>query len=220
MTERTAPDWERIEAQYRAGTMSTREIAAQHGITEGAIRKRARRDGWERDITRKVEARVRRDLVRTDGTQKIDPRTEAEEIKIAAATRVEIVRGHRTYARKALAIVDTLAEQLEAAVGNRDVFQGAIEELKRTDAIDAQRMNALMRIVSLPTHIVAAKDLGMAMRNFVNLERQAFGMAETDDPAPPETPKDENPTLEAIAAAHKRQRDRLTLKNGTPDPPG
>lgn len=43
------PDWEAIETAYRAGMMSLREIAAQHGISEGAIRKRAKRDDWSRD---------------------------------------------------------------------------------------------------------------------------------------------------------------------------
>ncbi|CZW65294.1 Uncharacterised protein [Enterobacter hormaechei] len=37
------PDWEAIETAYRAGVMSLREIASQHGISEGAIRKRAKR---------------------------------------------------------------------------------------------------------------------------------------------------------------------------------
>ncbi|HCM9732348.1 sigma-70 RNA polymerase sigma factor region 4 domain-containing protein [Enterobacter kobei] len=32
------PDWEAIETAYRAGVMSLREIASQHGISEGAIR--------------------------------------------------------------------------------------------------------------------------------------------------------------------------------------
>lgn len=37
------PDWEAIETAYRAGVMSLREIASQHGISEGAISKRAKR---------------------------------------------------------------------------------------------------------------------------------------------------------------------------------
>jgi len=32
------PDWEAIESAYRAGVMSLREIASQHGISEGANR--------------------------------------------------------------------------------------------------------------------------------------------------------------------------------------
>lgn len=46
----TAPDWEHIELDYRAGVKTLRPIAAEHGITHGAINKRAKRDGWERDL--------------------------------------------------------------------------------------------------------------------------------------------------------------------------
>lgn len=34
---KTTPDWEAIESAYPAGVMSLREIASQHGISEGAI---------------------------------------------------------------------------------------------------------------------------------------------------------------------------------------
>ena len=43
-----APDWERIELDYRAGVKTLRQIADEHGISHGAINKRAKRDGWER----------------------------------------------------------------------------------------------------------------------------------------------------------------------------
>lgn len=49
------PDWEAIESAYRAGLLSIREIASQHGITHGAINKRAKRDGWERDLSSKIK---------------------------------------------------------------------------------------------------------------------------------------------------------------------
>ena len=45
------PDWERIELDYRAGIKTLRQIADEHGITHGAINKRARRNGWERDLS-------------------------------------------------------------------------------------------------------------------------------------------------------------------------
>mgnify|MGYP001581759619 CR=1 FL=1 len=45
-----APQWERIELDYRAGIKSLRQIAAEQGISEGAIRKRAKRDDWSRDL--------------------------------------------------------------------------------------------------------------------------------------------------------------------------
>ncbi|SSM76901.1 Uncharacterised protein [Klebsiella pneumoniae] len=45
------------------GVMSLREIASQHGISERAIRKRAKRDDWSRDLNAKVKEHAD-DLVR------------------------------------------------------------------------------------------------------------------------------------------------------------
>ncbi|ELY6202300.1 hypothetical protein C5952_17610 [Cronobacter sakazakii] len=42
------PDWGAIESAYRAGVMSLREIGALYGVTEGAIRKKARKLEWVR----------------------------------------------------------------------------------------------------------------------------------------------------------------------------
>ncbi|MEG0939710.1 MAG: GIY-YIG nuclease family protein [Comamonas sp.] len=41
-------DWGRIKSDYRAEVKSQREIAREYTLTEGAIRKRAKRDGWTR----------------------------------------------------------------------------------------------------------------------------------------------------------------------------
>ena len=40
-------DWETIETEYRAGSLSVNEIARQAGVTPQAIRNRARRNGWQ-----------------------------------------------------------------------------------------------------------------------------------------------------------------------------
>lgn len=63
------PDWERIELDYRAGIKSLRQIAGEHGVSEGAIRKRAKRDDWTRDLNAKIQSKadelVRKESVRT-----------------------------------------------------------------------------------------------------------------------------------------------------------
>jgi hypothetical protein len=41
-------DWSVIRADYVANAMSTRALARAHQVTEGAIRKRAKRGCWER----------------------------------------------------------------------------------------------------------------------------------------------------------------------------
>ena len=52
-------DWEAVEREYRAGQLSNRMIAEKHGISDTAIRKRAKRDGWERERAARQQEPVR-----------------------------------------------------------------------------------------------------------------------------------------------------------------
>ncbi|HHJ4287384.1 TPA: hypothetical protein ACQJMO_005106 [Klebsiella quasipneumoniae] len=64
------PDWEAIESAYRAGVLVLRDIGEQYGVTEGAIRKRAKKFGW----VRKASTQVRKSGTQA-GTQKGKVRT-------------------------------------------------------------------------------------------------------------------------------------------------
>jgi hypothetical protein len=48
MEEKKSPDWTVIEVEYLAGTDTLRLIAERQGVTEGAIRARAKKYGWTR----------------------------------------------------------------------------------------------------------------------------------------------------------------------------
>ena len=47
-------NWESIEREYRAGQVSVRGIARTSAVTEGAIRKRAKAEGWTRALAERV----------------------------------------------------------------------------------------------------------------------------------------------------------------------
>ncbi|GKN42940.1 hypothetical protein NUBL22003_07550 [Klebsiella pneumoniae] len=64
------PDWEAIESAYRAGVLSLRDIGDKYGVTEGAIRKRAKKFDW----VRKASTQVRKNGTQS-GTQKSKVRT-------------------------------------------------------------------------------------------------------------------------------------------------
>lgn len=53
--KRSSADWEIIERDYRAGIKTLRQIAVDHGITHGAVNKRAKRDGWTRSSAAAVK---------------------------------------------------------------------------------------------------------------------------------------------------------------------
>lgn len=47
--EKKPIDWTEIERDFRTGTMSIREIARWYGVTDTAIRKKAKAGGWVRE---------------------------------------------------------------------------------------------------------------------------------------------------------------------------
>ena len=56
MTDKKTPDWEKIEKLFRAGVLSVREIAAAHSVSHTAINKRAKAEGWVKDLKAKIKA--------------------------------------------------------------------------------------------------------------------------------------------------------------------
>ena len=74
-------DWIAIEGAFRAGSKSLRAIGADHGVSEGAIRKRAKRGGWLRDPEGTKRERVKAVLAggTQNGTQYAE-RTLADEV--------------------------------------------------------------------------------------------------------------------------------------------
>jgi hypothetical protein len=152
------PDWDAIEREYRAGQLSIRQIARQHGTRESTLRKRAQKQGWSRDLADVVRQRVQGDLMRSAHPMLSDDAI----VDYAAARGVEVVRQHRDHLGRMQRIASMLALQLEILLsGNKpDVsFLG----LKET-----------------PADVLAK--IAQATARWMPLERQAFGL---DKPATP-----------------------------------
>ena len=113
---KAAPDWERIELDYRAGIKTLRQIADENGITHGAINKRAKRDGWERDLSEKINAKadalVSKALVSNDVSKEY--RIAEKQVVDANAQAVAEVRlAHRKDIHRARKLTNTLLDELE-----------------------------------------------------------------------------------------------------------
>lgn len=174
-------DWEAIARAYRAGTLSIREIARQHDITDTYIRRRAKQDGWERDLTAQVAEKVRtalvRDTVRKDNARTDNPATEREIVESAAAMVVQVVREHRVGIARGRGIVALLMEQLADVALTRPEIEATIEEETKDDEFPDRR-NKMLKAVALPTHAGIIKDLTVAMKALLPLERIAFNIGD------------------------------------------
>lgn len=194
-TPKMTADWERIEADYRAGTRSLREIATEHKITEGAIRKRAKRDAWERNLKVKVQARadalVRKELVRTE-VRKEQTSTEKQTIEIEATVQSRIRLSHRTDIGRMRSLVMHLTaevelqslkpeffielEQLIAGIPKGATLADMPEGKEKAFKISA----GLEKALSLSSRTVTLKALVESFSRLLALEREAFGINSTN----------------------------------------
>ncbi|MDN0103041.1 hypothetical protein [Yersinia bercovieri] len=178
----TKPDWEAIESAYRAGLMSLREIASQHNISEGAIRKRAKRDEWSRDLSAKIKERAE-DLVRKEEVRK-QVRTETtltERVLIEASAEViaNVRMEHRGDIRRAREITNALFDELGAECADIESLRKLGELMLQPDENGRDRLNEIYQsIIALPERVKAVKALSDAMKNLIGLERQAYDIGE------------------------------------------
>ena len=181
--EKKSIDWERIENEYRAGLLSIREIAATQGVTDTAIRKRARRDGWERDLEPKIKAKadalVRtaevRTQVRTDNAL-----SERELVEANAEVIANVRLAHRKDIGRARSLAMNLLAELEAQTGNLDLL-GELGELLGGDedgnGISDKMLALYHAVTSLPGRTKTMKDLGDTLHKLISLERDAYDIA-------------------------------------------
>ena len=172
------PDWEAIESAYRAGLLSLREIASNHGISEGAIRKRAKRDDWSRDLNAKVKERAD-DLVRKAEVRKQVRRetTVTERVLIEATAEViaNIRMEHRGDIRRAREITNALFDELAAECADVEALERLGDLLHDPDENGRDKLNELYRsIIGMPERVKSAKALSEALKNLIGLERQAY----------------------------------------------
>lgn len=186
-THKPAPDWEKIEADYRAGILSLREIAEAHpGTNHVAIARKAKREGWSRDLSAKIRAKA--DALVTERTVTADVtaerRVSERDIIDANAQAIVSVRlSHRRDIQRSRSITMRLLEELELQSGreNAELLEHLGELMRREDDRGQDKLNDLyQKIISLPGRAKTMKDLGESLRVLVTLERQAFGLDDKD----------------------------------------
>lgn len=177
-----AVDWERIELDYRAGIKVLRQIAGENGISEGAIRKRAKRDDWTRDLSERIQEKADQ-LVRNEAVRNLVRKessvSERVLVEANAQDQASVRLSHRKDIQRKRAIVASLMDELEAQVGpdNAAVLADLGVMLRNPDENGQDKLNDLYRrVISLPERARTAKTLAETLRITVDMERQAFGM--------------------------------------------
>lgn len=170
---RRRADWEAIERDYRTGQFSDQELADKHGnvVSRQAISKRAKVQGWQKDLSREVrqatKAKLIADQVREQVAGEVADRVAksgnatVQAVLAAAETNKQVILGHRRDIAKVREITMTLVTSLETAAAETDA---------------AKRL-------PLGELVLTAQRAGQAVGRLQQLERVAFGLDEEDDSA-------------------------------------
>ena len=156
------------------------------GHQRGAIRKRAKRDDWSRDLSERIQEKaeqlVRKEAVRSEVRAE---RTASErEVVDANAQAVATIRlAHRRDIQRARKITNALLDELEQMADADTVayLQELGEMLRSPDDNGMDKLNDLyQKVISLPERSKTMKVLAESLRIVVDMERQAFGMNDKD----------------------------------------
>lgn len=182
-----SPDWERIELDYRAGIKTLRQIADENGITHGAINKRAKRDGWERDLSQKIQDKADALVSKAAVSSEVSTDTRVRERAVidANAQAVADVRlGHRKDARRVRQLTNRLMDELEQQTDPATLAK--LQELAAAVVAPGEKPGRdrygelLEAVISLPERSKTLKVLSESLRIVVDMERTAFGMDKVD----------------------------------------
>jgi hypothetical protein len=173
-------DWPAIERDYRAGILSLREIAGAHGITHGAVNKRAKRDGWSRDLAARIQARANELVSRAAVNSAVSTQCMVTDDQVVEsnAMRIAHVRAaHRTDITRMRTLCHSLLGELEVLAVEPALVAQLGQAMSKSNDPDLQGLNDLYRkVASTSGRVDMVKKLVETMRIVVALEREAYGM--------------------------------------------
>ncbi|KUQ08864.1 hypothetical protein AWI07_12430 [Enterobacter roggenkampii] len=174
------PDWEAIESAYRAGVLSVRELAGKYGISHQAISKRAKKEGWERDLKAKVQAKADALVAKREVAKQVATESTISERQLIEATAevIATVRmEHRGDIRRARELTNTLFDELAGECGDVAALEMLGDLMRREDDKGQDKLNDLYhKIISLPSRVKSMKDLSDSLKTLIGLEREAYSI--------------------------------------------
>lgn len=183
-----APDWGQIEADYRAGVKPLRQIAEEHGITHGAINKRAKKLEWTRDLAGKINAKADALVSKAAVSSEVSAArlvTEKAVVDANATLQYQIRMEHRADIKRSRSLFQTLLGELEVTTTHAEQIEALFDEVHKAPGPDAKGpehaaynklLKALNDVLSIPGRVDSGKKIVEMLEKLVRMEREAFGI--------------------------------------------
>lgn len=179
-----------MERDYRAGLKSLREIGLEHGVTHGAIRKRATRDGWDRDLSARIKAKAEALVSKAEVSRQVSTDTADTEKAIVEANATAIMRvrlTHRKDIARARDMTNRLLAELDTTTADPGLYaqiQGLVALTEGMSKKDADKLaGAVQKVLELPNRTYTMKMLADTMTKLIGLEREAYSLESDKDPS-------------------------------------
>ena len=155
-------DWEAVCRDFRAGMLSVREVGTLYHVSHVSIIRKARKEGWTRDLTKRVREAVTRKVT----TDAATVGSEDKIIEEAADRALAVIRKHRTSISSLAETETKLLKELHTAPKKLWIgqYQGRI--IQKVVAIAVTERSA------------ALLSLAGVLERRIKLERQAFGISD------------------------------------------
>ncbi|WP_051261526.1 hypothetical protein [Desulfovibrio inopinatus] len=143
---RKAPDWERIEREYRAGLLSVREIASQHGTTHASINRHAKKYGWTRDVSESIRRAAKtKSSMRSTERSTWNAAHEREIIEEVSDFAASVIKRHQHVAADLQDLVSQFAQEVKVSNDRLSVktknLNNLVQSLDRLVKIERQALN-------------------------------------------------------------------------------
>ena len=146
MAEKKVTDWEAVEFAYRAGVKTLREIGEEYGVSHTLVARKAKKEGWTRDLSQKIKAQADAIVSKATVSSRVTVETEKAVVAGNAQVQADVRLNQRKDIQRFRAYVMSLADEL---VASKD---------------------------DLPKRISSAKLLTDSHKTLVAMEREAFGI--------------------------------------------
>lgn len=149
--QNNSTDWKKVRLDYEAGILSIRKLAERYGVSDTAIRKRAKKEVWEPFGSA------------SEGVS--SHREPPQNLPAIPEIVVEAASKPLSIARRGRDIVERLLDELDAMTSHLGELEDMIIDETRGDK-DSRKRNAMLRAISHGTRTMAAKNLALALRTY------------------------------------------------------
>lgn len=181
-------DWESVEREYRAGIRSLADIGKEYGVSAPGILKRAKKEGWDRDLSAKIKAKAEAKVnaaVVNGGVNAEAKVSEAQIVDVSSNVLADAVLNQRADVKRARATVQRLWALVDAELDHPDELHKLGDMLRAPDEFGNDKLNDLyFAAIGLPQQVKNVKLLADAIKVMIELERKVLKIDTLPDTDP------------------------------------